>query len=107
MSSLNLGRVVMTAGVARYANELRNFNTFMRNSLTRHRRKDWGSVGPEDSQANDHDALEGVGRIVSSYPIPAPIRLSSKEGFPDDNLWIITTNAGDQTYTTILWPSEY
>jgi hypothetical protein len=65
----------------------------IRRALDRHHGLDWGEVCPEDWKRND-DALEHGGRVLSVY------KTGSGEPF-----WIITE--WDQSYTTVLLPSDY
>ena len=61
--------------------------------LQRHQHGDWGSVPPEDAEANRNSIGTGC-RILSSYFLNATERL-----------WIITE--ADRSVTTLLLPSEY
>ena len=61
--------------------------------VMRHQRGDWGSVPPEDAEANVRAIQTGC-RILSSY------FLSERE-----RLWVITE--ADRSLTTLLLPSEY
>ena len=87
---LPLGEVVVTPGAlealrleCRYASEF----------LSRHARRDWGSVSDRDWQANDQ-ALRDGGRILSAYALTCGVRL-----------WIITE--ADRSATTVLLADEY
>ena len=59
----------------------------------RHRRGDWGEVGREDWQANDHALKQGE-RLLSVY--------HSAEG---TKFWVIT--GWDHSITTVLLPADY
>ncbi|MEW9580671.1 hypothetical protein [Paraburkholderia sp. DGU8] len=60
--------------------------------LKRHACGDWGTVSPEDAEAN-RSAVENGARIVSSYDIAGK------------RVWIITE--ADRSVTTLLFPDEY
>jgi hypothetical protein len=60
--------------------------------LDRHQRGDFGTVGAEDTQANE-DAIVHGSRILSSYLVGG------------ERLWIITE--ADRSSTTLLLPEEY
>jgi hypothetical protein len=62
-------------------------------ALSRHILGDWGTLDPEDVQANDR-ALQNGGRLFSSY-------LSSQ----NVKFWIITEH--DRSVTTVLLPMDY
>jgi hypothetical protein len=61
--------------------------------LLRHQFGDWGSVPPEDSDAN-RDAVQNGYRILSSYYLN-----------DTERIWIITE--ADRSVTTLLLPDEY
>ena len=87
----NLGRVVMTHGVAEWVSEspeIRNLFPL----LDRHIRGDWGELDEEDIQTNN-EALTLNNRILSSYTLDG------------EKIWIITE--WDRSSTTVLFPSEY
>ena len=86
-----LGRVVMTRGVADWVEQ----NPPYRNLfplLHRHIQGDWGEVDGEDKQTNN-EALELGNRLLSAYTLDG------------EKLWVITE--WDRSITTILFPSEY
>ena len=62
-------------------------------ALEMHARGDWGEVGPEDWEANEH-ALGYGGRILSAYFTAHGVKF-----------WVITE--ADRSTTTILLPEEY
>lgn len=87
-----LGKIVMTNGIARYlAEDVDRFWT-LNKCLYRHRCGDWGDLCEEDKQANDY-AVEHGERILSAYEL-----FGTK-------IWIITE--WDRSVTTILLPEEY
>ena len=61
--------------------------------LARHTSGDWGDLGQEDKQANDHAVASGHLRVFSAYKVG------------DDKVWVITE--GDRSSTTILLPEDY
>lgn len=62
-------------------------------ALSRHVRGDWGTLDPEDKNANE-EALKDGGRLFSAYLSSAQIRF-----------WIITEC--DRSVTTVLLPEDY
>ena len=91
--AINLGRLLMTRGVNDLVADNEAFAKFVMNSLTRHRRGDWGELTDEDKQENDLSLKERY-RLLSAY---------ESEGLP--KIWIITE--ADRSATTILFPDEY
>lgn len=87
------GQIVSTRGVHNLISENSSFAVFVHQSLMRHLSGDWGSVCPEDWQANEIALMEGS-RLLSAY---------KSEGQP--KIWIITE--ADRSSTCILFPSEY
>lgn len=96
MAKFELGRVVVTKAVSDKMSADYNFDIFVKKSLGRYHRGDWGNVGKEDAKSNN-DALENGERILAVYS-----RSYSKS---NDTIWIITE--ADRSVTTILFPSEY
>lgn len=91
---------ILTATAAISVEMYRNddFVKFLKNSLERHKKCDWGDLAESDLEMNNL-SLDG-GRILSSYNLP--------ENLPVDNeskIWIITE--ADRSATTILFPSDY
>ena len=82
-----IGKAVVTAGVAELMEEDLFFKTFIAFSLERHRRGLWGDICEED-------ALKYGDRLMSVY---------KTEGCPD--IWIITES--NRKITTVLFPHEY
>lgn len=91
MKNLQLGKVLMTAGIASYIDEA-NFHKEVMDDLKRHTSGDWGCLSEEDKLANDN-ALNNNERMLSAY--------DTCHG----SIWIITE--WDRSVTTILFPSEY
>ncbi len=88
-----IGKAVVTAGVAELMEEDLFFKTFVAFSLERHRRGLWGDICEEDAEMNE-DALKYGDRLMSVY---------KTEGCPD--IWIITES--NRKITTVLFPHEY
>lgn len=65
MKNLQLGKVLMTAGIASYIDEA-NFHKEVMDDLKRHTSGDWGCLSEEDKLANDN-ALNNNERILSAY----------------------------------------
>ncbi len=90
---LELGKLVMTAGVNAWCQEQPIRPIFLAASVARHSECDWGDLDDEDKDENDA-AFIGGNRILSAY--------HSSDGV---KIWIITE--WDRSVTTILFPSEY
>jgi len=91
--AIDMGRLLMTRGVNDLVSEDETFAKFVMDSLTRHRRGDWGDLTEEDKQENELSLKEGY-RLLSAY---------ESERLP--KIWIITE--ADRSATTILFPDEY
>jgi len=89
----SLGKILATRGVYKEMVRSLKFMDFVRKSLARHLRGDWGDLCPEDWDANQK-ALQHEGRLFSAY---------QEEGLP--RIWIITE--ADRSATTVLFPDEY
>ena len=85
-----LGEVVATPGALELLDST-EVNAF--DLLLRHQFGDWGSVQPEDADANQ-SAIETGCRVLSSYYLKS-----------DERIWIITE--ADRSVTTLLLPDEY
>ena len=86
----SLGQVVATPGAL---DLLDRTATNAHDLLMRHQHGDWGSVPPEDAEANTDSVVAG-NRILSSYFLS-----------PTEKLWIITE--WDRSVPTLLLPDEY
>jgi hypothetical protein len=85
-----LGQVVATPGaLSAFAEAEEEYLPY----LLRHACGDWGTISPEDVQAND-EALEEGERLLSAYRLPGGTKI-----------WIITE--ADRSSTCILLPEEY
>ncbi len=87
-SKFELGRLFFTPNAL---DSLRNDDVVR--TLSRHKRGDWGDVGPEDWQENEFAFLNGFG-LVSRY------RALDRRMF-----WVITN--ADRSSTTILLATAY
>ncbi|MEL7562786.1 hypothetical protein [Dehalogenimonas sp. 4OHTPN] len=88
-----LGQVVATRGVFALAGEKPEFTEFMRRSLNRHAKGDWGDLDEADKKENELSLKNGF-RLFSAY---------TAAGLP--KIWVITE--ADRSATTILFPDEY
>lgn len=84
-----------TAAVASLTRENGTFRTFVRNSLLKFLRCDWGDTRQADVEANN-EAVRYGGRLFARYDFP---------DCPDGCIWIITED--DRSATTVLFPSDY
>lgn len=85
-----LGQVVATPGALE---ALEKAGQTAEEFISRHVSGDWGTLPPEDMQAND-DALSRGGRIFSAYIL--------KDG---TKIWLITES--DRSVSTLLLPGDY
>lgn len=67
--------------------------------LGRHVRGDWGDLGDEDRELNNHSLSNGM-RIFSSYKLAKP-----GDDTTTETVWVITE--ADRNSTTLLLPEEY
>lgn len=88
-----LGQLVTTAVVDAKMKEDPKFEAFVRESIARHHRGDWGDLSKEDKEENELSLRRGF-RLLSSYERP-----------PMPKIWIITE--ADRSATTVLFPEEY
>ncbi len=97
--------VVMTAQLARWADEHPARLAWIIECLARHNACDWGDLDQMDAVLNDTSVVRRAGRVLSRYALPAPPLDSDVD---DDAIWIITDDLADvESMTTILWPSDY
>jgi predicted transcriptional regulator len=89
---INVGQILVSKGVADLARENKKFAAFIKQSLDRHRKGDWGEMSDEVRQLNDLNL--GINtRLFSSY---------ESKGFPE--IWI--TTEPDRSFSTIMLPDE-
>jgi hypothetical protein len=93
MAKFQMGRLVTTSGVMEMASANEAFAKFVRQSLERHARGDWGNLCEEDKRENELSLQRGF-RLLSAY---------ENDGVP--KIWIITE--ADRSVTTVLFPDEY
>lgn len=97
-SVLQLGQVVVTAGVSEVMSTDLSFHTFVYTSLLRHEGGDWGELCESDRISNELAAVSGR-RLLSVYECAASHQSHGSR------LYIITE--ADRSVTTVLWPREY
>ena len=93
VEQFEMGRLVMTRGVADAIMDTPSLSDYVNRSILRHNAGDWGDVVAEDAHAND-EAIRSGERLLSVYKY---------EGQP--TFWIITE--ADRSATTVLRPEEY
>lgn len=99
MKKVDLGRVVMTAGVDQMLKQNEELIDFVYSSVFRRfQNADWGEMCEEDERENDL-ALEFGYRLLGSYVLPKKFRKDYEK------IWVITE--WDRSVTTILLPEEY
>jgi predicted transcriptional regulator len=88
----NVGQVLVTGSVADLAGGKKEFASFVRKSLERYRRGDWGDMSAADQQLNQTGLARNL-RLFASYESP---------GLPE--IWI--TTEPDRSSSTIMFPEE-
>ena len=96
MAQLELGKLVMTQGVAALIETDIAFAQHVLRSMQRYTKHDWGELDEEDIYMNDSALGPDTDRILAAYEV---------ENRPDWKIWIITE--WDRSVTTILFPCEY
>jgi predicted transcriptional regulator len=89
---INVGRILVTKRIAELAGENQEFASFVKKSLDRYRKGDWGDMSHTARQLNNR-FLERNMRLFSSY---------GSERFPE--IWI--TTEPDRSCSTIMFPDE-
>jgi len=92
ITEIYVGDIFITKGVTNLARENPGFATFVKKSLERYRKADWGDMSDEVERLNNQ-SLERNMRLFSSY--------ESKD-FPE--IWI--TTEPDRSCSTIMFPDE-
>lgn len=87
-----LGRIVATPAALHL---LDRAGTSSAELLSRHAKGDWGEVGESGRKANEETIESAWGTVLSVYHIPA------------GTVWLATSLAGPETYTTFLLPDEW
>ena len=96
MKSFEMGRMVMTNGVAAKLDADHTFRDHVIRSLARYAARDWGDLDPDDAEMNELALKNNDDRILAAYTHPAGA---------DYKIWILTE--WDRSATTILFPDEY
>lgn len=97
--------VVLTAHVAYWADDHPGRTAWIIDCLHRHNTGDWGDLDADDIAANNYALHRRDGRLLSGYPIPDELTDPSVD---DEAVWIITDDLADpDSFTTVLWPSDY
>jgi hypothetical protein len=101
----DLASVVLTAHVAHWADDHPVRTAWIIDCLHRHNTGDWGDLDADDAAANTYALRHRDGRLLSRYPLPTELTDPTVD---DDAIWIITDDLTDpDTFTTVLWPSDY
>jgi hypothetical protein len=90
---MNLGKILMTQGVAEWKEQSIYNSMFIYRSIERYINGDFGNLSEGDRALNEH-AAQNEERVLASYDIE-----------PDGKLWIITDDG--HAVTTLLFPDEY
>ena len=107
MIDLHTGRIVATSALVNWAAGNHARCAWLTDCLTRHAADDWGDLDDEDRATNAAAIRSQDGRVMSVYPVPAELRRPA-DGAWRSVLWVITDDLEDpDTFTTVLWPSEY
>lgn len=96
MALFDMGKVVMTRGVADKVAASETYAFLVQKALQMHSDGVWGDVCDEDWESNQN-ALRDGDRLFSVYIM--------SELDPEDKIWIITE--ADRSTTTVLLPEEY
>lgn len=109
-----LGQVVMTRGVMALCEER---GVDLHSMLRRHAQGDFGTVGLLDSAVLTEDVLENGALATSDDLLLSALAVKKDAGMvmsvyqtdpPNSTrIWIQTILADEETYTTLLLPSEY
>lgn len=92
MRKFELGKTVMTRGIAEALQDGELSLPKVLNAIERHSKGDWGDTYEEDKELNEIAVKEG-GRVFSAYVID------------DMRIYIITE--ADRSYTAVMFPDEY
>ena len=92
MAKFPSGKIYVTRGVNDEMAESAEFALFVRQSLDKHLRGDWGDVSKDDKAENEFSLNKHL-RLFSVY----------KNG--STTIWVISE--ADRSATTVLFPSEY
>lgn len=92
MPRFNIGRFVMTKGIANEIENKPSYKNEILDCLTKYLSGDWGSLCEEDKLANEL-AIKNNDRILAKYPTSSGI------------IYMITE--WDRSYTTVMFVEEY
>lgn len=93
--AFEFGTVVTTPRIRWKMKDDPSFLDFVKMSLGKYAKKNWGDTSPEDWMLNDESMTKGEGRIFATF----------KRHGTEDSIWIITE--ADHSVTTVLFPDEY
>lgn len=92
---LHLGNLYFTRGIQQLIDdEYLEFDEVWE-IISRHQDGDYGTVGEDSYKINAESIKNNFGTVMSQYQ------------FIPFKVWVITTLAQDETYTTVLLPEEY
>lgn len=91
---MNLGQVFTTPTVAELVQSEVSKNELFQ-ALDKHQKEMFGHLSPESKEANELAISNNYGLVLSE------IHVSGQK------LWISTQLAEHETYTTVMYPSEY
>ena len=89
---INVGQVLVSKGVAELVRENKKFAVFVKESLDRYRKGDWGEMSGKERQLSNQKLKINM-RLFSSY---------ESESLPE--IWI--TTEPDRSFSTIMFPDE-
>lgn len=95
MQLFEIGRLVVTKGIADRMDEDATFEYLVHKAFQMHASGNWGDLCDEDWESNQN-ALKNGGRLFSAYWL---------DDAHTEKIWIITE--WDRSVTTILFPDEY
>ena len=93
-----LGQLVATKNVDSLMKSDPEFKDFVKSSLGKYIKSDWGDTFKDNAKMNDEAVKSGEDRILAVYK-------RSIAGHEDQTIWIVTE--WDHSVTTVLFPSEY
>jgi hypothetical protein len=96
-SRFTSGPLHITAGLKVVADESERHAFELHSAMRRHLAGDWGNLEQEDKAANEHDIIEGTGRLLSKYMVGG------------EAIYVATYICEDalQNYTIAMLTSEY
>lgn len=92
---LNLGNLYMTTGIQQLIEDKMLTYEDVVECALKHKKGDYGTVGEDSYKINAESIKNNFGTVMSQYQ------------FIPFKVWVITTLAQDETYTTVLLPEEY